>query len=486
MISFAEPPPLLFQGPDVREVARERRARVEAYLRSLASPTEADFDDLLRDVLAKHGLSVPRIRMEDVVVEPRKTTLDARRDPNKVASVFSRGPVPIPGWVVTVRVPFDGNAELFSSSPPRFTTNPPRAFVKGKALELRYEMENIDAAALKARYEGDLQPVREWLSWQEEAIGGFNDSLAQAVRGIVDAERRRQEQAEAELAKPGVAVKAPARPTHDRVDAPVPRKAAVTARDHLTGGEDPKYRSEDAPWTTPIPETKEASEAEVAALGSDGVDVLAVVAVEVERDAVLREMKPPRDARRIRRAHVGKQTFFLGRLGHYSVALTSCRMGSSGRDGSTLTVADAIDACRPRCLFAVGIAFGGDTAKLRIGDVLVSSQVIPYEPQRKGETRTVHRGPRPEAGALLLNRFSEATAWSCRRPDGYVVRRVVGPILSGEKLVDSLAFKEELFAAFPDAVGGEMEASGVYAGAARRDLHEWIVVKAVCDWGDGS
>lgn len=451
-------------------------------------------DDLLRDVLAKYGLAVPRLRMDQVAVESRKTTIDARRDPNKVASVFARGPVPMPGWAVTVRVPFEGSAELFNSSPPRFTNNPPRAFVTGKTLELRYEMDVIEAAALKARYEGDLQPIREWLSWQEEAIGGFNDSLAQAVRAMAAAERRREELADAELAKLGLAVNAfVGSDEGDEEDAVGEEDALVTVSSvrqspyaHLTSGEDPKYESDGAPWTTAAPPMKDADESEVASFRRDGVDVLIVTAVDVERDAVLREMKPASDARRIRRAHVGKQTFYLGRMGSYTVALTTCRMGSAGRDASTLTVADAIDVCRPRCVIAVGIAFGGNTAKLKIGDVLVSSQVIAYEAQRKEDGRTVYRGPRPEAGAVLLNRFSESTTWNCIRPDGQVLTRFVGPLLSGEKLVDSLTFKAELFSSFPDAIGGEMEASGIYAGASRRDLHEWIVVKAVCDWADGS
>src|SRR5262249_50769172 len=59
-----------------------------------------------------------------------------------------------------------------------------------------------------------------------------------------------------------------------------------------------------------------------------------------------------------------------------------------------------------------------------------------------------------------------------------------GQLLSGDKLIDNLAERDALAAAFPDAIGGEMEAFGV-ASAAERAGVEWGVGKAICDWADG-
>ena len=35
---------------------------------------------------------------------------------------------------------------------------------------------------------------------------------------------------------------------------------------------------------------------------------------------------------------------------------------------------------------------------------------------------------------------------------------------------------------YPDAIGNEMEASGVWAASERENVH-WIIVKGICDWG---
>jgi nucleoside phosphorylase len=135
----------------------------------------------------------------------------------------------------------------------------------------------------------------------------------------------------------------------------------------------------------------------------------------------------------------------------------------------------------------VGIAFGGYTDQLHIGDILVSEQVIPYEIRRADPAGDEYRGPIPEAGPILLNRFTNALGWEFKRPDGYVCKVKAGPLLTGDTLLDNLDEKVRLFSEHPTAIGGEMEAAGLYAAASRHEASkEWIVVKAVCDWADGT
>jgi 5'-3' exonuclease len=39
---------------------------------------------------------------------------------------------------------------------------------------------------------------------------------------------------------------------------------------------------------------------------------------------------------------------------------------------------------------------------------------------------------------------------------------------------------------FPQAIGAEMEGAGVYAACKNRNVTEWILVKGICDYGDGN
>ncbi|KYC37025.1 hypothetical protein WA1_46120 [Scytonema hofmannii PCC 7110] len=119
----------------------------------------------------------------------------------------------------------------------------------------------------------------------------------------------------------------------------------------------------------------------------------------------------------------------------------------------------------------------------KIADVLVASKIIFYEQQRIGE-EIVYRGSIPPSNTTLLNRFENVQNWKFTRPDGSHCNLIVNPILSGEKLVDNPEFKAALFQQFPQAVGGEMEGAGLCAASGRIGT-AWILVKSICNWGDG-
>jgi nucleoside phosphorylase len=79
-----------------------------------------------------------------------------------------------------------------------------------------------------------------------------------------------------------------------------------------------------------------------------------------------------------------------------------------------------------------------------------------------------------------LNHFRvfQQTRWT-----GATVR--FGLVLTGEKLVDDIDYHDQLVALEEEAVGGEMEGAGLYVSSYDNKV-DWIVVKAICDWGDGN
>lgn len=153
-------------------------------------------------------------------------------------------------------------------------------------------------------------------------------------------------------------------------------------------------------------------------------------------------------------------------------------MGAAGLGGTLQTVQKGIEALSPRAIVAVGIAFGVDEKKQSIGDILISKQLRLYDLQRVG-AEIVLRGDRPHASTRLINYF-EGIAQSSWK--GAVVR--CGLILTGDKLVDNLDYRNQLQSLEVEAIGGEMEGAGVYV-ASQEGKVDWIVIKAICDWGDG-
>jgi hypothetical protein len=170
------------------------------------------------------------------------------------------------------------------------------------------------------------------------------------------------------------------------------------------------------PSSDPLPKVKSISLDELKAYRGE-IDLLLVTATRTEKNAVLRRMLPITSRKSILRGASGTSTYYIGRLGEHSVAMTMCRMGSIGTGASKDAVREGIKFWKPRAVIMIGIAFGHDPAKQAIADVLVCSQIISYAEQRIGN-RTDFRGPIAEASPLLLDRFRNADHWSFPRPDG--------------------------------------------------------------------
>jgi len=244
----------------------------------------------------------------------------------------------------------------------------------------------------------------------------------------------------------------------------------------------PDYSGEN--WRVlPLPSLRTVTHEESKESSRPKVGIL--VATEVERQAFLKKMRPPKNKRAVFQVYSGSNTCFVGRLGVTDIVLCMTAMGSVGRDSSMLVTTEMIESWELSAVIMAGIAFGKDAGKQEIGSVLVSERVVSYEPERLGISVNQNRGSEHMAGKVLLNRFRNVFGWGFSAPGERQCGFQVGPILSGEKLVDNPEFKRTLFERFPTAIGGEMEGAGV-AAAAERKGREWIIVKAICDWGDGT
>jgi nucleoside phosphorylase len=219
-------------------------------------------------------------------------------------------------------------------------------------------------------------------------------------------------------------------------------------------------------------------------------DVLLVTVTEIETKAVLHAFTK-KHQHGYERHSIGIKTYYeLGTVNDARIFLVQSEMGVGGPGSSLLTVHEGIQALGPSSVIMVGIAFGVDNDKQRIGDVLVSRQLCGYELQRYGTTcdgkpAIISRGDRVTASAKLLDRFTSGSLdWSSRQ--GRCEKRVhFGIILSGETLVDNIDYRDQLRALEPEAIGGEMEGVGLYTAAQNAKV-DWILVKAICDWADGN
>ena len=208
--------------------------------------------------------------------------------------------------------------------------------------------------------------------------------------------------------------------------------------------------------------------------------VLLVTVTRVEARAVLNVFTSA-TGQEIKVSHrKGKTYYDFGQLGGVNVTMVRSLMGTATPGGSMRTLTKAIDAINPSAIIMVGIAFGTNPDKQKIGDILVSQAIMAYD-HVKEDVDTIPRGVRVNATPSLIDLFQDGEL----RNLGEEQKVHFGLILSGEKLINNLGFRNKLLTLEPEAIGGEMEGTGLYVVASDEKI-DWIIAKAICDWADGN
>ncbi|KAL9965349.1 hypothetical protein ACROYT_G029138 [Oculina patagonica] len=179
--------------------------------------------------------------------------------------------------------------------------------------------------------------------------------------------------------------------------------------------------------------------------------------------------------------HKGIGYVYFGSIGSdhekkRKIALMKCSKGSADPGSSLSVVKDAVRVLRPRAVFSVGACSGFNRGKTKLGDVVVSSKLI---------TPSYKTPPGRDIGNLIKH---IADGWTAplENPDEQEVRvHCDGVVLSIQKHVSGGWQYEEIIQRYPEATAVEMEGRGVFAAA--HDLKtEWVVVKGIKDYADGS
>jgi WD40 repeat protein/nucleoside phosphorylase len=212
----------------------------------------------------------------------------------------------------------------------------------------------------------------------------------------------------------------------------------------------------------------------IAPLGSEPILILTIN--DHETRAVREVFSPGQPPKQFQRDIRGYE--LLGYAGSRPVIGYRCRMGSLGSGAALVSTVKAIEHHKPAVILGVGIAFGNKTKKQQLGDVLVSTEVRNYESERVNpDASRTSRGDQIPASTPWVMRATQLS------PDRFKLHK--GLMLSGEKLLDHEATLQQLFAQFPASIGGDMEGAGLMT-ACHEGKVDWLVIKAVSDWGDGN
>jgi len=159
-------------------------------------------------------------------------------------------------------------------------------------------------------------------------------------------------------------------------------------------------------------------------------------------------------------------------------------VGGIGRVQAALTASQLLQRMTPRWLFLVGVAGGFHANGIRLGDIIVASQIYDYEVQRLTDEDSEVRMKVFEADQVLLAAGRAANrrgrSESILGPSDATVH--FGPVLSGDKVIASEKVAATFLEKVPGLIGVEMEGAGVAAAVSRRGGGvRFLMIRGVVD-----
>lgn len=172
----------------IRLTMQKMQQEVEALdeNRLLNTPPE----DLKHYLVEKHGITPITLLREQWYADHQDTPVDVRHDRMRWIEDRTR-PAMVAGERVEVRVPFEGESELFYAKASTFNLNPPRAVIEKNEVVLRYDTPANQPRNIRALVDHTLQEIEQHLGWQRPMIDAHNNSLPAAAEQAIRQRRER-------------------------------------------------------------------------------------------------------------------------------------------------------------------------------------------------------------------------------------------------------------------------------------------------------
>ena len=227
----------------------------------------------------------------------------------------------------------------------------------------------------------------------------------------------------------------------------------------------------------------------------DCVDFLIVTALEKERNAVLQQLGGSEPVQAPDHPPYYRSTLETGTGPHRVNCVVAVILADVGNVSAGQHTTIYIQHLQPRCVFMVGIA-GGLSKDVKLGDVVVSNQIIYYENAKETPSGSEPRPDGPPVDRELLNRARYYNGdWHTfireKRPSDSTSNEVpqvyFGAIASGEKVIADEERASELKRLHSKILAIDMESHGVGDAAARsKNRPRFIAIRAISDYADNN
>jgi hypothetical protein len=175
-LSDLREPDHLFTKFDMSNMTSQQAESAKEALNGIDADTflNTPIDDLVAPLYEAYRLEVPELLRDQAhMEEPRETTL----------TVNDYGQIIHPtGTLLTLIVPFQGDAGMFWVKPSSFDLAPPNANLNNNTVVIRISGQNLNPEDVNRSFNSALDEIEKYLGWQRNDVQRFNAELKAQLR----------------------------------------------------------------------------------------------------------------------------------------------------------------------------------------------------------------------------------------------------------------------------------------------------------------
>ena len=180
----------------------------------------------------------------------------------------------------------------------------------------------------------------------------------------------------------------------------------------------------------------------------------------------------------------GSAECVIVKYGEYNAAVMRTGQGADITREKLTKIQEIIKA---PYVIAVGICYGLQPDKSELGDIIIGKSIHDISHTHATDKGTKFISKERYFGEKLHSIFTRQDTYRVTPKATVTIHHEPGDCLVTETTrVTDQKRKDDILAKIPQALGGEMEAAGIVQAAKEGEhkFKEWIVIKAIADWGD--
>lgn len=148
--------------------------------------------DYAKYLYEEYKLTTPVLHEDKISVVSRETQIisSSHSRYRDIRDPYNSGYVN--GTIITLIIPFDGDAELFKHRPSTYYADPPTGVINNQELLITVEVIDKPAEYVKTELDKQRSVISEYLGWVEKEVKVYNQKLAQNINSQITTRRDKQ------------------------------------------------------------------------------------------------------------------------------------------------------------------------------------------------------------------------------------------------------------------------------------------------------